>query len=219
MTILVLEGNIGVTKTTIGNAIVEKLRQISIIYSEISYKINHNQIFKFVFIPEDLNPEKLTEFYNNPATNSFEFQKYMLQKSIENYQRAKAYSSQGFLVLLDRNLIGYTVFLETLYKQKCLTTEEYEHLINEIKKINPMYHKIIHIQDTPFACLKRIKQRGRPYEQDITIDYILEIDMMYNKVLSEYDNVHLLYISTVNHEHIFDTLIKPYINQSLHIIS
>jgi hypothetical protein len=135
----------------------------------------------------------------------------VLQKSVRNYYRAKAYSTKGFLVLLDRNLIGYTVFLETLYNQNCLSIEEYTYLINKIKKINPVYHKIIHIQDTPFACLKRIKQYARPYEQYITLDYILEIDIMYNKVLGTYDNVQLIYINQINHEQIFNILIKPHI--------
>ena len=67
MTILVLEGNIGVTKTTIGNSIINKLRQKAVVYSSTAYMFEARKVFKFIFIPEDLNDQKLTEFYNNPS--------------------------------------------------------------------------------------------------------------------------------------------------------
>jgi len=142
----------------------------------------------------------------------------MLRKTADNYIKAKKYSEHGYLVLLDRNFVGYTVFLKTLYKQKCLTEDQYQYLINEVKKINPVYEKIIHIQDLPFACLKRIKHRNRPYEQYITLDYLLEIDITYNNVLSEYDNVHPLYVSQTNVDSVFKDLIVPCINKSLEVI-
>jgi deoxyadenosine/deoxycytidine kinase len=218
MSIIVLEGNIGVTKTTIGNTITEKLKQMSSMYTQTTYQID-NKIFKFVFIPEDLNPEKLTEFYTDPTKNSFEFQMYMLRKAADNYIKAKEYSDHGFLVMLDRNFIGYTVFLKTLYRQKCLTENQYQYLINEVKKINPVYEKIIHIQDLPFACLKRIKNRNRPYEQDITIDYLLEIDIIYNNELSTCNNVQSLYVSEISAESVFKDLIVPYMNKSIEVIT
>ena len=212
MTILVLEGNIGVTKTTIGNSIINKLRQKAVVYSSTAYMFEERKVFKFIFIPEDLNDQKLTEFYNNPSESSFEFQKYMLQRSIENYQKAIVFSEYGYLVLLDRNLIGYTVFLKVLHKQRHITTDQYDYLTNEVKKINPEYDGIIYIQDNLLECLKRIRRRNRPYEQDITMDYLLEIGIAYNQIINQYDNVHEFHVS----ESVEDTLvniIKPYINQ------
>lgn len=209
MVILVLEGNIGATKTTIGNKILNELRQRAKMHNDTAYSFETRGIFRFIFIPEDLNTQKLTEFYNNPRASSFEFQKYMLQRARENYQKAKKFSESNYLVLLDRNLIGYTVFLKILHKQSHLSEDQYKYLTQEVQKINPQYDKILHVQDHPLACLKRIRQRNRPYEQTITIDYLQQINMAYNQILSTYHNVQELFPQENKHMDI----IEPYITK------
>lgn len=65
----------------------------------------------------------------------------------------------------------------------------YEYLLKD------MDVKFVYLQASPEVCYKRLKKRNRKEENNVTIEYIKELDKVYNEYISEINNYPLIIIN------------------------
>lgn len=189
-----IEGNIGVGKSTLINKIEEKFKdKFNYIQEPVeewtSHKIDNSET-KINFLSlYYLNPEKYSFLFQCVATLS------LLKKKLENK-----------INIIERSVYSSLfVFSKNLYDKKLITFEEYEFL----KMWKDQYYKeekkfiIIYIKDTSENCLKRIKQRNRKEEENISLEYLNQIENNYKQLLKLYNNN----VFIIKHNHI-DKMLK-----------
>ena len=174
MTIITIDGNIGCGKTSILN------------YLHRTYKL-----------PIDIEP---IDSWNN---NLIQF--YENNKDVFNFQlriwldRCWVQEKSDSTVFMERSpYFIKNTFIELAYKDKLLSDEEYNILIDLHRKTDNIWDKNIYIylQSNPENCFKQIKRRNRSYEKYITQEYINKLhnyhEENYNTALKKNMNIILI---------------------------
>lgn len=170
--IYIIDGPIGVGKTTLVNKILEKFAD----------KVASGEL---VVCPECAMKYKneLNDFYADMKSNSFSFQ--LLNISDYEKQLSKIRKeNKPCIYLFDRSIISILTFSTILHKDKMLTDEE----LSIIHKIFSKYNNfngidnIIYIHNNTDELLKRIAKRGREFEKGISREYLDN----YNNISDEF---------------------------------
>lgn len=169
---LVISGNIGSGKSTLLNVLKERL--------------NKN---KYAFIDEPVNTWKsikdkngmntLQHFYNDPKRNAFNLQMLALITRLEELKLANQKEGKTFIgercLFEDREIFAKLMTDDGFISG--IEYETYKYYFNAFKIKEPT--KIFYLNLQPAECLKRIQQRNRREEADISLEYLKKLHLYY----------------------------------------
>jgi deoxyadenosine/deoxycytidine kinase len=172
---VVIEGNIGCGKSELLGHI-ERNYDCSVVYEPV----NEWQCFG----SERIN--YLQKFYENPKNYAFLFQN--LAQFTRMQICTKKDSTPKALCFIERGLESVTtVFSKVLHEEGLLSREEYSFLKEQSEAYNRIYNTskipVLYIRSDPLKCFERIKQRGRPEERNVSVDYLRKLHSCYDQWL------------------------------------
>ena len=188
-----ISGNIGVGKSEI----ISKLKQLTENRNDFIIVDEPVDIWEKTYV----NGKNILEaFYENKENMAFTFQMFVMdtiyQRLLEIRSQAKEKSKKlgkPVIVIMERTLLSsYNVFAKMLYNEKYINgyewicyTQYYNRIVNNIE-----INGYIYIRTDPKTCFNRIKTRGRPGEDNITLTYLRKCDMyhetFYNLIKNKY---------------------------------
>ena len=173
-----LAGNIGVGKTTFTKLLSEKL--------------NWTPFFESV----SDNPY-LSDFYTDMKRWSFNLQVFFLHKRFEMHQKMSASLTS---VIQDRTIYeDLEIFAKNLYRLGKLSQRDWDNYYGLFKVMN-FYLKrpdlIIYLKADTDTLLRRIKRRGRDYENSIDPEYIHTLNISYDRWIESISNQSVMIIET-----------------------
>lgn len=169
--ILVIEGNIGSGKTTLGNKLVKFF--------------NDNDI-PAMFYEEHINKPLLELFMADMNKYAFAMQMYMLTCRKQTYIEANTFARlNNGVSIIDRSMYGDYVFANMHYKAGRINDIEwtiYTETINSYKLPQPTH--MLFLSVTPEVAMERIKSRNRGSEiKSYSINYLSDLDNTYQEVI------------------------------------
>jgi deoxyadenosine/deoxycytidine kinase len=165
---LAISGNIGSGKTTLA----EKLGKY---YNwDVEYEV------------VDMNPY-LPDFYADMATWSFHTQIFFLNSRFKQNQKIQRKKNN---IIQDRTIYEDAyVFAQNLYQNGYLSDREYETYIGLFKSMSEFIKPpdlLIYLKADIPKLVERIQRRGRVYENLIRIDYLRDLNRLYEEWISQY---------------------------------
>jgi deoxyadenosine/deoxycytidine kinase len=168
--IIVLEGLIGVGKSTLGRSIEKYLQELG---------------FDARFYKEFVNEKFLSLYINDMENQSVCFQSVMLMQRFNIYREATTYAKTGGIAIVDRSLLGDFAFAKM--QKKYYSDEEWEAYMSLMIKgqaIQPSY--MVYLDCSPEVAFSRMQGRGFASEVDgYTLAYFNELDEYYKESMVE----------------------------------
>lgn len=169
-TIIALEGQIGVGKSTFGKSLQQFLK---------------NQQLDVHYFPEYKNICFLDTYIKDMKKYAFAFQITMLSKRIDVYHRALELIKNGSVVILDRSLYGDYVFAWCQFQLNLISPMEwtiYQNMVQQEINIEPNY--VFYLHDKMDWSMKNIQQRGIQSEIDgYTLSYLTMIQEAHDRFM------------------------------------
>jgi deoxyadenosine/deoxycytidine kinase len=189
---LVVEGIIGVGKTSLAKKLAEQINA------------------KLVLEAIEENPF-LTDFYRDMDAFAFQTQIFFL------LSRHKQQTELKQMELFSTNLVSDYLFeKDRIFANLTLNETEiglYSKIYEILRKdiLDPTL--IIYLQIDPERALSRIKRRSRSFEKNISLEYLRDLNEAYNQFFFHYKESPLLIINVneidfVNNEEDFHTILK-----------
>uniref|UniRef100_UPI00358F0222 NADH dehydrogenase [ubiquinone] 1 alpha subcomplex subunit 10, mitochondrial n=1 Tax=Myxine glutinosa TaxID=7769 RepID=UPI00358F0222 len=185
--IITIDGNLKCGKGLLGKNLAQQLGMLYLPEPDVhywDYKTGDGSLLD----PRFNGSCSLEKFHADPKSpdgNSFRLQMWMYHVRIMQYSDALQHLlSTGQGVVLERSPFSDFVFLEAMYKQRYIGKECVAYY-TEIKRISideflPP-HLVIYI-DVPVPELQnRLKQHGKPHEQNISSSYLEDIEQAYKQ--------------------------------------
>jgi len=166
-----VEGIIASGKTTLAKEIAKRLE------------------FKLLEEPVESNPY-LSDFYKDPKKYAFGFQIYMLHTRFAMKQEAAYAAARGSVkgVVLDRSIAGDRVFAahHTLVGNiDRLDFKCYEYCYQMMARTILPPTVLIYLNVRAETAYARMKKRGRVEEAGVTLQYLQDLKLGYEQLLSE----------------------------------
>ena len=173
---IAIVGNIGAGKTTLTEMLAK------------------NYSWEPVFETVDNNPY-LEDFYSDMKRWSFNLQIYFLNT---RYRQIIDIQASGQNIIQDRTIYEDAyIFAENLHDMGLMTTRDYQNyqsiFDNMTAYIKPP-DLLIYLKASVPALVARIQKRGREYEENIRLDYLKKLNLLYNKWTGSYTDGPLLVI-------------------------
>ncbi len=172
---LAVDGPIGVGKTSFSRILAENLSA------------------HLVLEKSDENPF-LSDFYKNRSKYALQTQLYFL---VARYQQQMKLVSHD--LFMQRIVTDYTFDKDRLFAQINLDENEmylYDKIAELISRTLPKPDLVIYLQASTENLLARIRKRGVPYERNIDVRYLDELNEAYNFYFFNYDKGPLLVVKT-----------------------
>ena len=189
---LVVEGVIGAGKTSLARMLSERLKA------------------RLVLEEVEENPF-LKDFYRDRARYAFQTQMHFL---FSRYQQQR--SLRQLDLFHERMVSDYLFQKDRIFAGLNLSERElalYERLVGwlELDVMKP--DAVVYLQASPDTLMMRIARRGRPYERDMSRDYIRQLNDAYNHFFFHYMDAPLLVVNTnsidfVNNPEDFEDLMR-----------
>lgn len=189
---VVIEGPIGAGKTSLAKRMAQRFNA------------------ELLLEKPDENPF-LERFYQDPSRYALPTQLFFLFQRIEQLRHLRQQNIFEHLVVSDFLLGKDRMFAS-------LTLDE-----QELKLYNQIYQHqspqtsgpdlVIYLQAPTQVLIERIHKRAMPYEQNITENYINQLNEAYSRFFYHYDEAPLLIVNTehlnpVDHDEDFELLLK-----------
>jgi deoxyguanosine kinase len=171
---IVIEGAIGVGKTTLARMIREHLDASLLL-----------EVF-------EENPF-LSKFYESRARYAFQTQMFFLLSRYRQQQQVSEILQRGALIA------DYMFAKDQLFAQLNLAGDEweiYQQLHGALAEQIPVPHAIVYLQADTDVLLGRITQRDRPYERDMDRGYIETLRQSYQNFFASFQAAPVLTIDT-----------------------
>ena len=169
--LVIIEGNIGSGKSTASKEIAARL--------------------KLRLLEEPVDNELLDLFYSDKNRWSFPFQIEMLHRRWALQMSAASETNiagEYAGAILDRSLWGDLVFAWALTQAGIMHPKEWDIYIAAVRNMSMVLFPptlLLYLSARPETCLERIKERGRPQEKDITLEYLQTIHHGYQQLVAE----------------------------------
>ncbi|TMQ58118.1 MAG: deoxynucleoside kinase [Candidatus Eisenbacteria bacterium] len=172
---IVVEGVIGVGKTSLARLLSERL-QARLVLEEV-----------------EENPF-LKDFYRERARYAFQTQMHFL---FSRYQQQR--SLRQLELFRERMVADYLFQKDRIFASLNLSERElalYERLVGwlELEVMKP--DVVVYLQASPDVLMERIARRARPYEKEMERDYIRHLNEAYNHFFFHYTEAPLLVVNT-----------------------
>jgi deoxyadenosine/deoxycytidine kinase len=175
---IAVAGNVGVGKSTLTQKLSEYL------YGE--------PFFEAV----DDNPY-LADFYKDMRTWSFHSQVYFLSRRLGHHRQI---IDRPGTVVQDRTVYeDAEIFAQNLHLQGHMTERDwasYWDLYQTVITILPPPDLVIYLQASVPVLKERIRQRGRDYEQEITTEYLTQLNELYEAWVDGFELCPVLTVPT-----------------------
>lgn len=169
---IVLEGLIGIGKSTLGHSLAKYLNSIG---------------YNTKFFHEFVNNELLSLYISNMEKYAFSYQVIMAKERIRIYEEARLHSECGGISIIDRSLIGDVAFA-TMQRDKGFISEiewdVYRNILESERKFEPF--ATVFLKGTPQHAYEQMLKLSLPSEIDgYNLEYLEELDQSYHRVMSE----------------------------------
>jgi deoxyadenosine/deoxycytidine kinase len=172
---IVIEGPIGVGKTTLVNR-----------FSEL---FNANTVLEIF----EENPF-LAQFYGDRDRYAFQTEMFFL---LSRYRQQEDFSQQDLFSTL--SVSDYLFVKCRLFASLTLSDHElalYDRMYNILKEQVPVPDVVVHLHAPLETLLERIDNRGRPYEQDMDPEYLERLRSLYHNFFQHYEESPLIEVDT-----------------------
>ncbi len=171
---IAIEGNIGAGKTTLCNKIAE----------DFNCQLVLEGFADNPFLPY---------FYDNPERYAFTVELFFMA---ERHKQLQGTLKQGNL--FSNLVVADYIFLKTsLFAKNNLNTDEYRLFQRLFSVLNASFPKpdlLVFLHRPVDKLIANIKKRGRAYEQDISADYLQQIQNTYFEYFKSEDQLPILII-------------------------
>ena len=172
---IVVEGPIGVGKTTLARAISEA--------SGASLMLEEPGANPF-----------LPRFYENAERYALPTQLFFL------FQRVDQLARLNQADLFQRATVAdFMLEKDALFARLNLKDDElklYEQIYQHLKLQAPLPDLVIYLQAAPDTLIERVQRRGAPYEKDIPEPYLIGLAETYTRFFYQYDGAPLLIVNS-----------------------
>lgn len=173
---IAIAGNIGSGKTTLTGLLAKQ--------------------FKWEPHYEDVNDNPyLNDFYDDMQRWSFNLQIYFPNSRFQQISKIKKHPKT---IIQDRSIYEDAyIFAPNLHAMGLMTTRDfqnYQHLFELMNSFISPPDLMIYLRGSVSALVKQIEKRGRPYENNIRIDYLKRLNERYEAWISTYELGKLLII-------------------------
>jgi deoxyguanosine kinase len=170
-----IEGSIGAGKTSLANILAEKMEA------------------RLILEETEENPF-LSDFYKDKERYAFQTQIFFL---LSRYRQQQELSAPD---LFQKKVVSDYLFdKDRIFASVTLNHNEfylYERLLSILEKDVPKPDLVIYLQANAEILLNRIKERERPYEKSINLEYIKTLNEAYNYYFFHYTKTPLLVVNT-----------------------
>lgn len=181
---VIVAGNIGVGKTSL--------------VSLLSAKMDWEPYFE----PEAANPY-LTDFYKDMSGWAFHSQVFFLSRRLKSHHEISKFSRP---VLQDRSVYeDAEIFAKNLHLQGYISPRDFNtycDLYKTLLEFLPPPDLVLYLRASVPVLIKRINQRGRDYEKNISSEYLEELNLLYNSWISDFTLCPVLTIPADNMDYV-----------------
>jgi len=172
---IVIDGPIGVGKTSLATLLAPELNA------------------RLIFERAEENPF-LTDFYQDPARFRFQTQIFFLMSRFAQQGEFSQHDLFNQVTISDYLFAKDRIFAYLNLNDHELALYEQIYKMIEPKVVRP--DLVIYLQADTETILRRIKQRARPFEKDLSRDYIEAVNEAYSHYFFRYAETPLLVINT-----------------------
>jgi deoxyadenosine/deoxycytidine kinase len=172
---IVIDGPIGVGKTSLAALLAPELNA------------------RLIFERAEENPF-LTDFYQEPARFRFQTQIFFLMSRFSQQEEFSQHDLFHQVTISDYLFAKDRIFAYLNLNDHELGLYEQIYRMIEPKIVRP--DLVIFLQADTETILRRIKQRARPFEKNVSRDYIEAVNDAYNHFFFRYSETPLLVINT-----------------------
>jgi deoxyguanosine kinase len=172
---IVIDGPIGVGKTSLATLLAPDLNA------------------RLIFERAEENPF-LTDFYHDPARFRFQTQIFFLMSRFAQQEEFSQHDLFNQVTISDYLFAKDRIFAYLNLNDHELALYEQIYKMIEPKVVRP--DLVIYLQADTETILRRIKQRARPFEKDVSRDYIEAVNEAYSHYFFRYTETPLLVINT-----------------------
>lgn len=160
---IIIEGNIGVGKSTFSRIIAEEFKKTGV-------------RAEYLPEPDEKNNPFLADYYKDPAAHAYEMQQHLLHRRFDatEYAASGALSGHGWFVL-DRSYYGDICFARVQVQDGYFTDAQYESYWQSHKSMRRFIEPpsaAIFLKASTETCNRRIKERARDCEAGIAPAYL-----------------------------------------------
>lgn len=172
--IIIVEGQIGVGKTTFGRSLTKRLNDLGI---------------PAVFYPETVHAPWLQLFISDIPKYAAGYEISCTTARLWTYEKALKMRNQGYACIIDRSLDGDMVFARTLKARGELTEEEFNVVESYSSKISetgiepPDY--LVYLRTQPDIAIRRTAKRDRKGEDGYDIRYFTQLHEEYERTIDD----------------------------------
>jgi len=172
---IVIDGPIGVGKTSLATLLAPDLNA------------------RLIFERAEENPF-LPDFYHDPARFRFQTQIFFLMSRFAQQEEFSQHDLFNQVTISDYLFAKDRIFAYLNLNDHELGLYEQIYKMIEPKVVRP--DLVIYLQADTETILRRIKQRARPFEKDVSRDYIEAVNEAYSHYFFRYTETPLLVINT-----------------------
>jgi len=175
----IIEGNIGSGKTTL----------LKLLQKEYNINITEEPVTEWMQLTDSQNKSIFELFYNDQNKYAFTFQMYILLTRMKQFNSISEPRS-----ICERSIFTDKFFFMNTLKQKQIVNDielsvfdkwfDYFHTT-----VSTKVKGFIYLDVDPITCYNRIKKRNRPYENNISLDYITQLHFFHKQFLTQDKNV------------------------------
>ena len=192
---IAIEGNIGAGKTTLSRMVADQF-DCRLILEEFA----DNPFLPF--------------FYENPERYAFSVELFFMTERHKQLQSDLKQTN-----LFQQSIVADYFFIKTLlFAGKTLSTEEFrlfQRLFHILNASFPKPNLLVYLHRSVDDLVKNIQKRGRAYEQDITPDYLAQIQEAYFEYFRTERHVPILILDVDGIDFISDAIYYEQILQHL----
>ena len=168
-TVIILEGTIGVGKTTAGTSMEKLLNSIGL---------------KCKFYKEYVNENFLLQYIDQMEKYSYTYEVMMMTRRINTYNEAKNFANSGGIAIIDRSIIGDYAFGVLQRNRNFISEKEWALFLDLIESEKlPEPDCILFFDCTPESAIARVQKRHSDAEKKYSLEYFYKLKDAYDEAL------------------------------------